>query len=105
MSLSLTLQQLVAPWLPLSGFAADIAVAQLELDSRKVISGTTFVAIKGHATDGRQFIDAALNNGANAVIAQACSEKQHGQVARMCTPCQSLCLRLSWMPSAGPMTH
>ncbi|WP_418113516.1 UDP-N-acetylmuramoyl-L-alanyl-D-glutamate--2,6-diaminopimelate ligase [Vibrio scophthalmi] len=80
MSLSLTLQQLVAPWLPLSGLAADIAVAQLELDSRKVTSGTTFVAIKGHATDGRQFIDAALNNGANAVIAQACSEKQHGLV-------------------------
>ncbi|EGU48851.1 UDP-N-acetylmuramoylalanyl-D-glutamate--2,6-diaminopimelate ligase [Vibrio ichthyoenteri ATCC 700023] len=82
MSLSLTLQQLVAPWLPLADFAASIAIKQLELDSRKVVQGTTFVAIKGHAVDGRQFIDAALNNGATSVIAEACHEKPHGLIER-----------------------
>ena len=82
MSLSLTLQQLLAPWLQLTGFAAAITIEQLELDSRKVTAGTTFVAIKGHAVDGRQFIDVALKQGANAVIAEACQEKPHGSIER-----------------------
>lgn len=80
MPLSLTLQQLIAPWLSVSDVAGDVVVTQLELDSRKVTSGTTFIAIKGHAADGRQFIDSALHNGANAIIAEACVEKPHGLI-------------------------
>lgn len=80
MSLSLTMKELLAPWLDVSQAFADIAVQQLELDSRKVVSGTTFVAIKGHAIDGRQFIDSAIRQGANAIIAQACQTKPHGLV-------------------------
>jgi UDP-N-acetylmuramoyl-L-alanyl-D-glutamate--2,6-diaminopimelate ligase len=37
-------------------------------DSRKVIKGSVFVAIKGLKSDGHQFILDALNNGAIAVI-------------------------------------
>lgn len=84
MPLSLTVQQLIAPWLNINDSVGELLVTQLELDSRRVTPGTTFVAIKGHATDGRQFIDSALSQGANAVIAEACSEKPHGLVEFRC---------------------
>ncbi|MFC1234643.1 UDP-N-acetylmuramoyl-L-alanyl-D-glutamate--2,6-diaminopimelate ligase [Vibrio sp. F74] len=58
----------------------EIEVVNLELDSRKVREGDTFVAIQGHAIDGRAFIDKAVRKGANAVIAQACQEHVHGTV-------------------------
>jgi len=37
-------------------------------DSRKVVEGSLFIAVKGCAVDGHQFIDAALQAGASAVI-------------------------------------
>ncbi|WP_260259789.1 UDP-N-acetylmuramoyl-L-alanyl-D-glutamate--2,6-diaminopimelate ligase [Vibrio intestinalis] len=82
MSKRLTLSELLAPWLEpsfeLQG--SKIQVHSLELDSRKVGNGTTFVAIKGHAVDGRKFIPSAVKQGANAVIAEACDQKPHGLV-------------------------
>lgn len=55
-------------------------VTHLELDSRAVSSGDIFVAVIGHAVDGRRFIDKAIELGASAVIAQACEEHAHGSV-------------------------
>ncbi|MGF1908932.1 UDP-N-acetylmuramoyl-L-alanyl-D-glutamate--2,6-diaminopimelate ligase [Vibrio kasasachensis] len=80
MSLSLTMKMLLAPWLEVELPAANVVVKQLELDSRKVAKGVTFVAVAGHAVDGRQFIESAINKGANAVIAQACQNKPHGLI-------------------------
>ena len=37
-------------------------------DSRKVVPGALFVAVKGFATDGHKYIDAALEAGAAAVV-------------------------------------
>jgi len=45
-------------------------IEDLQIDSRKVSSGTAFIAIKGALTDGHQFIDAALNKGATAIICE-----------------------------------
>ena len=45
-------------------------VGQLVLDSRKVAKGDTFVALKGFQTDGRKFIDSALDQGASLVLAE-----------------------------------
>ena len=42
-------------------------VTSIEYDSRKVKSGSMFVAIKGFKTDGHEFISNAINNGANAI--------------------------------------
>lgn len=81
MSNSLTLSSLLSPWGDFSSSELDaIAVEQLELDSRAIKDGDTFVAIVGHAVDGRRFIDKAIAQGAKAVIAQAGDDKAHGLV-------------------------
>ncbi len=49
-------------------------VKDLRLDSRDVTPGDVFVAIKGHALDGGQFIAKAIENGATAIIADRLCE-------------------------------
>ncbi|XQF92522.1 UDP-N-acetylmuramoyl-L-alanyl-D-glutamate--2,6-diaminopimelate ligase [Pseudoalteromonas espejiana] len=49
-------------------------VKHLRLDSRDVTPGDVFVAIKGHALDGGQFITKAIENGATAIIADRLCE-------------------------------
>ena len=52
------------------------SVGPLVLDSRKIVSGDTFVALKGFLTDGRKFIESAFDKGASLVLAEgkACEE-------------------------------
>ncbi|WP_052880118.1 UDP-N-acetylmuramoyl-L-alanyl-D-glutamate--2,6-diaminopimelate ligase [Vibrio coralliirubri] len=81
MSSSLTLSSLLSPWGDFSSPELDaIAVEQLELDSRAIKGGDIFVAVVGHAVDGRRFIDKAVTQGANAVIAQSDAEKADGLI-------------------------
>ncbi|SHE83531.1 UDP-N-acetylmuramoyl-L-alanyl-D-glutamate--2,6-diaminopimelate ligase [Vibrio gazogenes] len=78
---SISIAELISPWLQLEATTyADIPVHRLVLDSRQVHSGDTFVAVIGHQIDGRAFIDAAVTAGANLVIAQSDSHKQHGTI-------------------------
>lgn len=46
----------------------DVEVSFLTSDSREVENGSLFVAVTG-TTDGHQFIDAAISNGAVAIVA------------------------------------
>jgi UDP-N-acetylmuramoyl-L-alanyl-D-glutamate--2,6-diaminopimelate ligase len=48
----------------------DIAVNDLQLDSRKVSTGSLFIAVKGVSTDGHQFIDSVIEKGAIAIICE-----------------------------------
>ena len=48
----------------------DAVINQLQIDSRKVNSGDCFIAIKGAATDGHQYINTALNNGAVVIVCE-----------------------------------
>ena len=48
-----------------------IAINNLQIDSRKVGSGSCFIAIKGASTDGHQFIETAVSNGAAAIVCEA----------------------------------
>ena len=41
-----------------------------ETDSRKIVEGQTFVAIKGYTVDGHDYIDQAIKNGAKNIIAE-----------------------------------
>lgn len=80
MNTGMALPQLLAPWLSIDEpELTALTVTRLELDSRKVNPGDTFVAIIGHAADGRRFIDTALQQGANLVLAQACEQHPHGK--------------------------
>ncbi len=45
-------------------------VNALQLDSRKVNAGDAFIAIKGVAADGHQFIDSVVQKGASVVICE-----------------------------------
>lgn len=48
----------------------EIDVAGLKLDSRKVAAGDAFIAVPGHAVDGREFIRAAIAAGASVILAE-----------------------------------
>lgn len=47
-----------------------IQMRDLQLDSRKVSAGSVFIAVKGSAIDGHQFIDQVIQQGAVAVIGE-----------------------------------
>ena len=48
----------------------DIAVSSIAIDSRKVINGTAFVAIKGVAQDGHNYIATAIELGAKVIVCE-----------------------------------
>ena len=48
----------------------DIEIKGISFDSRKTEKGDLFVAVKGVQTDGHQFIENAVNQGAVAVLAE-----------------------------------
>ena len=50
--------------------SADIEIAAVVFDSRKVIPGSLFVAVKGTVTDGHDYILQAVADGAVAVICE-----------------------------------
>lgn len=68
-NISKKLQQLL-PWQDL-GEAGDIQVNALTLDSRQLTNGACFIAIKGQKVDGRDFISAAIDQGAAAILVEA----------------------------------
>ncbi len=47
-----------------------IQVANVQFDSRKVDANSLFVAVKGTATDGHQFIEQVTDKGVNAVVCE-----------------------------------
>ncbi len=52
----------------------NVEVNGVAIDSRKVVAGGCFFAIRGVAQDGHQFIDAAINNGATIIICEVLPE-------------------------------
>ena len=50
------------------GFESDVPVTGLSCDSREVKPGYVFAALPGTVTDGRKFIESALEKGASAIL-------------------------------------
>ena len=48
-------------------------------DSRKVVPGALFIAVRGHESDGHAYIQAAIDNGATGIV---CEEIPEGIVAQ-----------------------
>ncbi|QUG77141.1 UDP-N-acetylmuramoyl-L-alanyl-D-glutamate--2,6-diaminopimelate ligase [Erwinia sp. E602] len=74
------LRDLLAPWVP--GLPAH-PLRDMILDSRAAAAGDLFVAIKGHAADGRRFIPQAIAQGVAAVLAEAEGAASDGDVVEM----------------------
>lgn len=57
----------------LAGESPDIPhdVIGITDDSRAVVAGGVFIAVRGHAADGHAFVQAAVDRGASLVIAEA----------------------------------
>ena len=67
MNLSDILQGL--PFTELQG-SADVAIGAIVFDSRKVVPGCLFVAVRGTVVDGHDYIEQAFKDGAVAVICE-----------------------------------
>ena len=48
--------------------STSVEVNDVQIDSRKIKQGAAFVAVKGAAADGHQFIDKAIENGAAVIV-------------------------------------
>lgn len=48
----------------------DIEIDKITIDSRTVEKNTLFIAIKGFETDGHEYIEKAISNGATAIMIQ-----------------------------------
>ncbi|UTV28076.1 UDP-N-acetylmuramoyl-L-alanyl-D-glutamate--2,6-diaminopimelate ligase [Photobacterium atrarenae] len=73
------LGELLSPWLDPAHWpteAGQVALSGMTLDSRRVQAGDLFVAVKGHAVDGRRFIPAAMEAGASAILAEETAGSQ-----------------------------
>ena len=46
----------------------DLGITDICNDSRKVTSGAMFIAVKGHDSDGHDYIGKAIASGAGAIV-------------------------------------
>ncbi len=60
--------------------SADMEITAIVFDSRKVIPGALFVAVRGTQVDGHEYIDQAVKNGAVAVICEDLPAHVTGEV-------------------------
>ena len=60
-----------------SGGGADGPVTGVEYDSRRVLPGSVFVAMKGGSTDGNRYVEKALAAGALGVITDSSQKFDH----------------------------
>lgn len=61
--------------------APNIVLNELVLDSREVAIHSGFVALKGHARDGRDFIPQAVSLGAKVILSETENDDHHGQIS------------------------
>ncbi len=47
---------------------SDLAISAICSDSRKVVAGSMFIAVKGYASDGHSYIAQAISSGAAAIV-------------------------------------
>lgn len=60
---------------------SDVMIAGVSLDSREIKKGYLFIALKGHVTDGHQYIQKAINQGAIAILCEELPEEREDDVS------------------------
>lgn len=77
----MNIEQLITKSKPLSIIGqTDIEINGLEIDSRKILPGKAFVAIRGTQTDGHNFISKAIELGATAIVCEQLPSVLSGNV-------------------------
>lgn len=61
--------------------SADMDINAVVADSRKIVTGCLFVAINGTISDGHQFIDQAIEQGASAILCEDLPQKLNEAIA------------------------
>ncbi|MBF0430373.1 MAG: UDP-N-acetylmuramoyl-L-alanyl-D-glutamate--2,6-diaminopimelate ligase [Fibrobacteria bacterium] len=59
---------------------ADLEISDVQLDSRKIVPGSLFIAMQGTNDDGARFISDAKNNGAALVLTDAAEQENRKDV-------------------------
>src|SRR5882757_616379 len=59
----------------------EVDIVSVEYDSRRVVEGSLFVAMRGESTDGNRYIAVAIEHGAGAVITDSRSAFDETRVA------------------------
>lgn len=75
--------------------STDRDITAVALDSRKVVAGAAFVAVRGSATDGHQFIGKAVELGATAIVCEELPAQLAAGVTYVRVPDSSKAL--AWM--------
>ncbi|WOC52038.1 hypothetical protein BPO_1391 [Bergeyella porcorum] len=52
----------------------DMEISSIAFDSRKITTDGLYIAVKGTATDGHQFISSAIESGAKVVVCESLPE-------------------------------
>lgn len=58
----------------------DRAVSHLSFDSRKISGGGLYIAVRGVAVDGHQFIGKAIDNGASVIVCENFPEQKNENI-------------------------
>ncbi len=59
----------------------DIEYTDVTTDSRKVVKGSIFVAVRGYNNDGHEYINEAVENGASVIVAEQVRDECVGGAA------------------------
>jgi len=60
--------------------SSDVSVKQIQFDSRKVGADDLFIAVKGVHSDGHQYINKAIEQGATVIVCETMPESRVSQV-------------------------
>jgi UDP-N-acetylmuramoyl-L-alanyl-D-glutamate--2,6-diaminopimelate ligase len=63
----------------------DVEIANVQFDSRKVTEGSLFIATRGTATDGHQYISKAIELGAIAVVCEEMPDTLNDKITYILT--------------------
>src|SRR4051794_25631009 len=58
----------------------NVQVNNLQIDSRRVDKGSVFIAIRGVAADGHQYIQTAIDKGATAIVCELMPQQKNESV-------------------------
>ncbi len=77
-----TLQQLIATLESATVYGnADVWISGLQIDSRSVVKGNLYAAMRGTTVDGHSFIDACIEAGASAILCEELPLTQREDIA------------------------